>query len=176
MRRGVIAEVPQAEDLFPAIHALRDRGLTRLEAFTPYPIDGLDRALGARRSTVSFITAAGGLAGASGGYFLQWLLNAYLYPVNSGGRPPHMPLAFVPITIEMGFLLGGLAAFFAALGLGRLVKLWAPVMEVPGIESATRGGFWIAVDADDPRYAAELVEAELLRTGAIQVATFGSTA
>jgi hypothetical protein len=174
MKHGVIAEVARAEDLFPAIHALRDRGLTRLQAFTPYPIDGLDRALGSRRSPVSIITAAGGLFGVVGGYFLQWLLDACLYPVNSGGRPPHMPLAFVPITIEMGFLFGGLAAFFAALGLGRLVRLWTPVMEVPGIESATRAGFWIAVDADDPRYAVELVEADLLRTGAIQITTFGS--
>jgi hypothetical protein len=176
MRRGVIAEVARAEDLFRAIHLLRDRGLTKLETYTSYPVLGLDLALGARRSPIAVITGIGALAGAAGAYVLQWWLNAYLYPVNSGGRPPHMPLAFVPITIEMGFLFGGLAAFFGALIVGRLVKLWDPVMDVPGIESATRAGFWLAIDADDPRYVLELVSGWLIELGALQVRSFGGAA
>jgi hypothetical protein len=173
VKRGTIAEVARAEDLFRAIHLLRDRGLTRIETFSPYPVPGVDQAVGAKRSPMAMITAAGALFGVVGAYSLQWLVDAYLYPVHVGGRPPHMPLAFVPITIEMGFLFGGLFAFFGTLIVGRLVKLWEPVMDVPGFESATRAGFWVAVDAEDPRYYPELVAGWLLEIGALQIHTFG---
>src|SRR5205085_2986897 len=112
----------------------------------------IDRALGARRSPLAIAAGVGGLAGAIGGYCLQWLLLAYLYPVDAGGRPPNMPLPFTIITIEMGFLFGALsvcAAFFIG---ARLFKLWDPIFDVPGFESATRAGFWLAVDASDPAW------------------------
>ena len=173
MKRGVIAEMPRAETLFLAIHALRDRGIEKIETYTPYPIEGIDRALGAPRSPIAYITAAGAFGGVLGAYGLQWLLEAYLYPVTTGMRPPHMPLAYVIITIEMGFLFGGLAAFFGCLAIARLVKLWEPVLEVKHFESASRAGFWIAIDADDPRFAERLVESELVRVGALRVSTFG---
>ena len=176
MRRGLAAEYVELAQLVGAAQAVRARGVTRVEAFTPFAVPELDGVLGARRSPMAIVTGVGAVCGAVGGYALQWLLNAYLYPVQSGGRPPHMPLAFVIITIEMGFLLGGLAAFFGCLAVARLVKLWDPVFDIPGFESETRARYWLAVDADDPRYEQGTIDAALRRGEPTRVETFGGEA
>jgi hypothetical protein len=169
----VIAELPDDAALLRAVRGLRGRGLTRLEAYTPCIVDGLDEALGRRWSSIAIATAAGGLGGAIGGYGLEWLLAAYLYPVHSGLRPPHMPLAFVPIGIEMGFLFGALVTFLAVLAAARLLSPWHPVFEVPGFESASRDGMWLAVDRSDPRFDAGEVASVIERAGGTTPSPFG---
>jgi len=172
-RRGVALEYEDKTALLVGIRALRFRGLTRIEAYSPYPDREIDEALGARRSRLALAAGIGGLCGAVGGYFLEWFLVAYLYPIHLGQRPPHMPLAFVIITIEMGFLFGALAVFAAFLVASRLVKLWNPIDEVPGFESATRAGFWIAASADDPRFDRAAIDDAARGSGALRVAGFG---
>jgi hypothetical protein len=152
--RGVMAELHDEAALVAAARELRARGVTRIEAYTPYRVDAFDDAIGTPRSRLSVAAALGALGGGSAGYALEWLFAAYLYPIDSGGRPPHMPLAFVPIGIEMAFLGAGLTVFAMLLWRAGLVRLWHPVCDVPGFESATRDGFWIAVDARDPNFAA----------------------
>lgn len=172
MRRGIAAEYLSAEAIVEAIRALRGRGVERIEAYSPVPSREIDAALGAPRSPLAIAAGIGGLAGAVGGYALQWLLVAYLYPVDVGSRPPHMPLPFTIITIEMGFLFGALAVVLAFVIGARLFKLWDPIFEVPGFESATRAGFWLAVEAD-PAWDRAAVEATLRDTGANRVHGFG---
>lgn len=173
MRRGIAAEYPSEAALLAAIRALRARGLSRLEAYSPIPSPAIDAALGARRSPLAVAAALGALGGAGGGYFLQWLLVAYLYPVDVGARPPHMPLPFTIITVEMGFLFGALAVTAALLVGARLLRLWEPLFEVPGFESATRAGFWLAVSADDPAWDRAAVEDAVRATAARCARGFG---
>jgi hypothetical protein len=144
----VYAEFDDATALVRAVDELqvRPRAHRRLEAYTPYAVPDLDRALGARPSRLSIFVFAAGLGGAAGAYGLQWLLNAYLYPLNVGGRPPHFPLAFVPITFEMGVLFAGLTTFAAIAWGAQMLRLWHPSREVPGIESATSTSFWLEVE------------------------------
>ena len=172
MKRGIAAEFSDERAVLDAIRLVRERGLPRLEVYSPIPSETIDAALGERRSSLSIAAGIGALFGAVGAYALQWYLVAYLYPIDVGGRPPHMPLPFLIITIEMGFLFGALVVFVAFLVAARLVKLWDPIHEVPGIESATRDKFWLAIDGDDPA---------LDRLGdafhdAARVATFGGAA
>ena len=176
MRRGVAAEFADEASLLAAVRALRDHGWTRLEAFSPYPAPAIETALGMPRSPLSVAAGVGALAGAAGAYFLQWYLVAYLYPIDLGGRPPHMPLPFVIITVEMGFLLGALSVFVAFLVVSRLFTLWDPIFEVPGIESATRDCFWIAVSAADPAFDRDQVHEVLRHSDARRVASFGGVA
>jgi hypothetical protein len=173
VKRGIAVEYDELRDLVAAIRAARERGVVRLEAYTPYPVPELDALLGAPPSPLAIVTGLGAICGAAGGYFLQWLLNAYLYPVNSGGRPPHMPLAFVIITIEMGFLFGGLSAFFGCLGWSRLFALWRPVDDLEGFESETRAGYWLVIDAGDPHYDAPSLAAALRETSPKSLQMFG---
>lgn len=176
MRRGLAAEYGTKDALLAAIRAVRSRGFHTLEAYTPCPVEEVDEALGARRSRLSIAAGIGGLCGAGGGYFLQWLLVAYLYPVDVGARPPHMPLPFLLITIEMGFLLGAGSVFVAFFIASRIFKLWDPVFDIPGIESATRDRFWLAVSADDPQWNRDGVEDALRGTEPVQLHGFGGLA
>jgi len=172
MKHGIAAEFADEPALLEAIGTARERGLSRMEVFAPVPSDEIDAALGERRSKLSIACGIGALCGAAGAYFLQWYLVAYLYPIDLGGRPPHMPLAYVIITVEMGFLFGALAVFVAFLIAARLVRLWDPINEVPGIESATRDKFWLAIDGADPALD-QLGDA---LGGAGRVTTFGGAA
>src|SRR5205823_1113974 len=81
----------------------------------------------------------------------------------------HMPLAFVPISFEMGVLAAGLCTFAAVLVLARLVRLWHPVFEADGFTSATDEGYWLEVRADDPRFDRTETAAQLRGTGALRV-------
>jgi hypothetical protein len=173
MKRGIAGELPDEHAMLDAIRRVRERGCTRIDAFAPYLVHDLESALGRKRSSLSLVTGIGALCGAAGAYALQWYLVAYLYPIDVGGRPPHMPLPYLIITIEMGFLIGALATFVAFLIASRLFKLWDPVFDIPGFESATRDRFWVAIDGDDEHFDREGL-ADLLRAaGASRVSTFG---
>jgi hypothetical protein len=165
----VYAEYADVDTLVRAIGEVRARRDVRLEVYSPYPVPEIERALVAPRSRLAVPVLVAGLAAAAAAYGLQWLLNAYLYPLDVGGRPPHFPLAFVPITFEMGVLFAALTAFAVLAIGGGLFRLWHPSREVPGIESATAMHFWLEVW--DPR--AELTPAELVAllrdTGALTV-------
>ena len=174
MRQGIIAEYADKPALLAAIRVVRSWGFTSLEAFTPYPVHELDDALGVRRSPLALAAGIGGLVGALGAYFLQWFLVAYLYPIDAGTRPPHMPLPFVIITIEMGFLFGALTVTGAFMIAAGLVKLWDPVLEIPGFESATRSGFWLAIGMRDPLWNPDVVEQVLRGTSARRVHELGA--
>lgn len=163
MRSALLAEFSSVAELVHAIQTLRARGHRDLEAYTPFPAHEVDDALGLRRSRLPFVVCAVGLSAAGGAYFLQWLLNAYLYPLNVGGRPPHFPLAYLIITFEMGILFSAFTAFFGVLGLGRLFKLWSPVFEAPGFERATGDRYWLAISAGDTRFASARDDLDPLR-------------
>jgi len=167
----LLAEYLSADALVGAVRVLRDQGY-RLEAYTPYPMPELDRALAAPRSRLSYAAFLLGIFGAAAAYGGQWLISAYLYPIDVGGRPLHFPLAFVPITFEMGILATALGAFAAVLVLARLVVLWDPLFEVDGFASATGTGFWLEVRAGEPDVDAD-IRADLAATDPVRIAEAG---
>ncbi|WP_437573078.1 DUF3341 domain-containing protein [Sorangium sp. So ce887] len=173
MKRGLLAEFETPEAMLLAIAELRSRGYRRLDAFTPYPIHGVDAALGLGRSPLTWIVLPFAIAGAAGGYLVQWHNSAYAYPLNVGGRPAHAAPAFVPITFEMMVLASALAGFVVMLFLARLPELWSPLFDVPGFERATIDRFWIGIDARDPALISPLAERDLTDLGAITVAWAG---
>lgn len=175
MVESVLAEFDSPEALARAAKALRAQGYARLDAHTPYSVDAVREALGHRRSLLPYFVLAGGIVGVAGAYGLQWWTVAYDYPLDVGGRPPHFPLAFVPITFEMGVLGAALAAFLGVLFGGRLLRLWDPVFEVEGIESASVDSFWLRVDAGDAAFEPVALSRRLSELGARRVATIGGS-
>ncbi|WP_437668705.1 DUF3341 domain-containing protein [Sorangium sp. So ce131] len=173
MRAGLLAEFETPEAMLRAIAELRSRGYRRLDAFTPYPVRGVEEALGLRRSPLSWILLPFAIAGAAGGYLVQWHNNAYDYPLNVGGRPAHAPPAFVPITFEMMVLATALSGLVVMLLLARLPELWSPVFDVPGFERASIDRFWIGIDARDPALIRPIAERDLTVLGARAVAWAG---
>lgn len=154
----LFAEYAEIDALVGAIEALRTDGYDDLEAYTPYPVHEVEQALRLRKSRLPLAIFIGGMTGAAAAYFLQWLLVAHFYPLDVGGRPPHMPLAFVIITFEMGVLCASFTAFFGLLFKARLLRLWDPLFEVEGIERASVDRYWLRLGAAevarDPRGAA----------------------
>jgi hypothetical protein len=162
----VYAEYQDPAQLAKAIPAVRAWASVRLDAYLPYPVAEIDRALAGRPSRLSTAVFAAGLGGAAGAYGLQWLLDAYLYPLDVGGRPPHFPLAFVPITFEMGVLFAALTAFVSVIVGSRLLRLWDPSRDVEGIESATHTSFWLVVEPGEGAADLDALYSLLERSGA----------
>lgn len=157
----VLAELGGPEALVGAVRRCRELGLRGIDAHSPYPVHGLDEALGLGRSRIPALCLAGGLAGAGGGYLMQWYLNGIDFPINVGGRPLHSAPAFIPITFELGILLGALAVFFGLMAILGLPRLHHPVFEAESFRSATLDAFWLSaeVDAAQAEAAAESLRA-----------------
>src|SRR5262249_53577773 len=129
---GIVAEFETAEALLHALHELHRRGYRRLDAFTPYPVKGMEEAMGLRRSPLCWIVFPIAIVGAGLAYLVQLFCNAYDYPINVGGRPLNSAPAFIPITFESGVLAASLGGCFVFLLLTGLPQLHAPVADVPG--------------------------------------------
>src|SRR5438874_7491476 len=98
---GLLAEFKTPEELVLAARRARAAGYTRIEAYAPFPVEGLVETVGSYKDRVPLITLLGGVLGGTGGYFLQWYSAAVDYPMNLGGRPYHSWPAFIPITFEL---------------------------------------------------------------------------
>ncbi|HEY6003317.1 MAG TPA: DUF3341 domain-containing protein [Anaeromyxobacter sp.] len=165
----VLARFEREGALLDAARALRAQGHTGLDLHSPYPLHGADEALGLRRSTVPLVALGAGVTGAVSGYLLQYGTVAYLWPLNVGGRPPHSPPAFIPVTFELGILFASLAIFLGLLfAYFRFPRVHHPVFELEAFRSASIDALWLSAEVDIAR--AEAVAAELRRLGASHVA------
>jgi Protein of unknown function (DUF3341) len=169
----LMAEFSTGNALLDGIRALRACGVSRLDAFTPYEVAGLQRMLGVRRSWLPWVSLAVGLAAGGGAYLLQWWINVVDYPLNIGGRPYHSAPAFIPITFEMTVLFAAAAALISALVLGGLPRLWHPVFEVDGFERATIDRFWLAVEAGESGLDPSRATAALEAAGVLRIVWWG---
>lgn len=169
----LLAEFDSGDALLGAAAALRERGYTRLDGFLPYPVHGAEEAFGVPRSTLPRYVLAAGLLGAGLAYLFQWWMADVDYDLNVGGRPSHAPLAFFPITFEMGVLFAAFTAVIVLLVKCGLPRLHHPVFEVEGFERASIDRFWIAVDERDPKFDRAAAEEELRRRGALRVVWHG---
>jgi hypothetical protein len=166
---GVLAEYGTPEALLSAARAMRARGYHMLDAFTPYPVRGLDEVLGLRRSWLNRINWAAGAFGAAFAFWLQWLVNDRLYHLNIGGRPAFAIPVFVIVTFETMVLFAGVTAFVSFAWVCRLPRLAHPLFAVEGFESASLDRFWLGINADDPTFDPEGLEVELRALGAARV-------
>jgi hypothetical protein len=169
VKADLVAEFDAPEPLARAIVALRRRGYRAIDAFTPYPLKAIDAALGLRRSPISWLLFPIWTAAAAGAYFVQWWCNAYDYPLDVGGRPPHSAPAFVPITFEMGVLGAAVGSILLFLALAGLPRLYHPVFTTDGFERATDDRFFLGVDATDPAFDSRELAQELSKLGALRV-------
>jgi hypothetical protein len=176
MEAGLLGEFASPDALLDAALRLRDLGLSRLDAFTPYPVPEVEDALGVRRSRIAFVVLPAALTGAALAYLVQWWTSAVDWPLDVGGRATHAALAFVPIAFETAVLFGATAALASLLVATGLPRLAHPLFCVEAFASASVDRFWIAVDLTDPRFARGPVEEALRASGALRVEPFGAPA
>jgi hypothetical protein len=151
---GVIAEFTNADALLHAVHATRKEGYQVVEAYTPYPIEELNDAIGHGPSRVPLLVLLGGIAGGLFGFGLQYWTSVIDYPLNIGGRPYNSWVSFIPITFECTILFAGIAAVLGMLVLNGLPMPYHPVFSVPRFQLASRDRFFLMILARDPRFRA----------------------
>jgi Protein of unknown function (DUF3341) len=158
---GITAEFGHAEALLDAVRATRGQGYRRVEAYTPFSVEGLPEALDLPPDRVALVTLLGGIAGGAGAFFLQWYSAVIDYPINSGGRPLNSWPAFIPAVFELAVLGAALAGFFGMLALNGLPRLRHPIFNTPDFHLASRNRFFLCVRSDDPLFDLEKTEAWL---------------
>ena len=150
---GLLAEFPTADSLCAAARHAREHGYTRVEAYSPFAIEGLDEIVGVDKGWIAPLTLLGGLLGGAGTYFLQWYAAVVDYPIDIGGRPLHSWPAFIPATFEITILGAAIAAVVTMLVLNGLPRLYHPLFEVEEFELASRNRFFLCLPARDPVFA-----------------------
>ena len=149
---GVMAEFATPAELLHAAHEIRGQGFTQVEAYSPFPIHGLDIALGHPGSKVPWIVLMGGLAGAGGGLLLQWWTSAVEYPIRIAGKPLFSIPAFVPVTFELGVLFSAFAALLGMLALNGLPKPFDPAFRHSRFDRVTDDRLFMSIEASDPLF------------------------
>ena len=152
---GLMAEFATHEELVNAAAQAYENGYRKMDAFAPFPVEGLAEALG-KKTRLPLIVLIGGIVGGLTAYFMQWDANVISYPINIGGRPLNSWPAFVPITFELTVLGAALSAFFVSLGRNGLPRLHHPVFNIPEFERASQDRFFLCLEARDPMFNVDL--------------------
>ena len=149
---GMMAEFDTTSDLVAAARRTHEAGYRKIDAYSPFPVEGLADEMGFHKNAVPLVVLVGGVLGAISGYLLQYWISAVTYPINVGGRPYNSWPAFIVVTFETTILFAGLAAVLGMLALNGLPMPYHPVFNVPRFAFATRDRFFLIIFSSDPKY------------------------
>lgn len=152
---GLMAEFSGADQLLAATQHTHDAGYQRIDAYSPFPIDGLGEALGFTRSSISWIVLVGGIVGGVAGFGLQYFVSVIANPINVGGKPLFSWPAFMPVTFETTILGAAVAGVIGLLLLNRLPMPYHPVFNVDSFMRASQDGFFLCIESADPKFDAQ---------------------
>ena len=155
---GTYAEFDSVDPLLAACRRVRDAGYTKTDAYTPFPVHGIDKALGIKPTVLPWIALVGGLTGTTIALTMQIWMNAIDYPYIISGKPFISMPAFIPVSFELTVLLASFGAFFGMLALNKLPRYSNPVFTDPRFDRATDDKFFLYIEADDPKYNKGAVE------------------
>jgi hypothetical protein len=166
---GVMAEYETPEALKAAARAAREAGYREMDAYAPFPVEGLADAIGFSKNRVPMAVLGGGLLGGGLAYFMMWYVNVIDYPLNVGGRPFHSWPAFIPITFELTILFASFGALIGMLVMNGLPKPYHPVFDAPGFERASQDRFFLCIEAEDEQFDRGRIGDFLRNTEAVSV-------
>jgi hypothetical protein len=149
---GLMAEFDQPQRLVEVSRLAREQGFRIMDAYSPFPIDGLDEALGEREDRLPLLVLLGGIGGGLLGFGMQYFANVIQFPLIIVGRPYNSWPAFIPITFELTILGAALVAVLGMLALNGLPTPYHPVFGVPRFELASRQAFFLCIESRDPKF------------------------
>jgi hypothetical protein len=168
---GLLAEYRSAQELVDAAQRAHAEGYRRMDAFTPFPVEALSEIVcDHHRSKVPLVCLVGGIVGALGGWALTTWTSVVAYPMNVGGKPFNSWPAFIPVIFECTILVAAFSAGLGMLALNRLPEPYHPVFNVASFrEKGSRDGYFLCLEAEDPRFDRSATRALLTATGAVEV-------
>lgn len=149
------AEFPSTAALYHAAEKVRDRGFKRWDVFSPFPIHGMDAAMGLGRSRVSLFSLLGGITGFSTAFMLIWYTSGINYPLIVHGKPPFALEPSFPVFFELTILFTAFATIGGMLLMNLLPRLNHPVFNWDRFERVSDDGFFMVIEATDPLFAEE---------------------
>ncbi|HEX6982648.1 MAG TPA: DUF3341 domain-containing protein [Balneolaceae bacterium] len=154
---GVLAEFRNPKELVDAADAVRKSGYSNFDTYAPFPIHGMEKAMGVDKSPLGWIVFVGGLMGCVGALALMIWVMGYEYPLNISGKPfINIPI-YIPITFELTVLLSAFAAVFGMISLNNLPRFHNPLFNAERFEKASDDGFFVCVEASDDLFSEEKV-------------------
>jgi Protein of unknown function (DUF3341) len=149
---GLMAEFEDPTALSAAVRQVREKGYRKVEAYSPFPIEEVNEALGLHHNRLPLLVLCGGILGGLTGYFLQYYVAVINFPINIGGRPLNSWPSFIIITFELTILFAAISTVLGLLGLCGLPMPYHPVFNVPRFALASRNRFFLTIEAADPLF------------------------
>ncbi len=166
---GLLAEYESPGALIEAAKEVRDAGYTKFDCHSPFPVHGIDPAMGIKPTVLPWLTWGAGIVGLGSAILMQTWMNNWDYPWNIAGKPLFSLPMQIPIAFEMTVLLAAFATFFGMWGLNKLPQVWHPLFGSDRFLTATSHGFFVAIEADDPKFDLQEAKATLEEAGATSV-------
>ena len=149
---GMVAEFDNPARLLEAAQKVREAGYQKFEVWSPFPIHGMDGAMGLGGSKVPWITLLGGLTGLTIGVTLQWWTGAVEYPIVIGGKPLFAWEFGLPVIFELTILLSAFGTVFGMFGLNKLPRPYHPLDKIKRFKKATDDAFFLSIEAADAKF------------------------
>jgi hypothetical protein len=150
-----MADFDEPDQLLAAAQRAYEEGYRKMDAYSPFPIEGLAETIGFHHNRVPLLVLTGGILGCLTGFGLQYYVAVINYPLNIGGRPFNSWPSFIPITFELTVLFAAVFAILGMLALNGLPRPYHPVFNVPGFALASRNHFFLCIESDDPKFDRE---------------------
>jgi Protein of unknown function (DUF3341) len=168
---GIIAEFPSATTLYQAAEKVRDKGYKFWDVHSPFPIHGMDKAMGLGKSTLGYIIFCGGFTGFATAVLLEYIPSSYLYPLIVHGKPVDFFTVppFFPIMFELTILFSAFTAFFGVFVMNRLPRLHHPLFDYEPFKRVTNDAFFLAIEAADPKFSETATKELLEEIGGLSV-------
>lgn len=166
---GLLAEFSDPGALLHAAEAVRENGYRHFDTHSPFPIHGMDDAMGLGNSKVGYFTFAGGVTGFVVAYLLQWWTAAVDYPLNISGKPFFAVEPSVPIMFELTVLFAAFGAVAGMLALNGLPRPYNPLFYSERFEGASDDRFFLHIAASDDQFDAEDTARMLRSLGAYHI-------
>lgn len=167
---GVLGIFQSGADLLKAVPRVKEKGFDSLEAYTPYPVHGIDKAIGIKKSKLGILVFIMGTIGAVSAFVFQWWTSAVSYPLRIGGKPYNSWEAWVPAMFEITVLF---ATFTAGLGMififNKLPFFGSPILKSKAIAGTTRDRFALLIQPTNGELDVEAARAALIEAGGTDI-------
>jgi len=158
-----LAKYDTPHGILHAAEQVKKAGYAKWDVHTPFPVHGMDDAMGLPDSRVGWIVFFSGLTGISGALLMMWWMNGVDYPLVVGGKPPSSLPSDVPIMFELMVLFSAFGALFGMLHLNKLPRHHQPIFETESFRTASDDKFFISIESEDPKF--DLAETKAMLEG-----------